>query len=134
MEFDQQKLEEFKANQKTQFLCTQFDDTAKKLEDAKTMAEDPGMAELAADEIKTLEESLQAQFEEMDRIVENSREEEKKPYGVTLEVRAGAGGDEAALFAEELANMYLAYAQRKGWQTSRKFWYSFARSLGCVTV
>ncbi len=119
MEFDQDKLAEFKANQKTQFLMTQFDATAEKLEEAKAMAEDPDMAELAGDEIKALETSLQEQYNEMDRIVEASREEEVKPYGVTLEVRAGAGGDEAALFAEELANMYLKYAETKGWQTSR---------------
>src|SRR5690606_24118369 len=35
-----------------------------------------------------------------------------------LEVRAGAGGEEAALFAEELAGMYLAYAEKQGWTVS----------------
>src|SRR5690606_8783361 len=35
-----------------------------------------------------------------------------------LEVRAGAGGDEASLFAEELANAYLRYAERQGWRVS----------------
>ena len=37
---------------------------------------------------------------------------------VILEVRAGAGGDEAGLFAAELLRMYLRYAERKGWKTS----------------
>jgi peptide chain release factor 1 len=37
---------------------------------------------------------------------------------VILEVRAGAGGDEAGLFAQELLRMYLRYAERKGWKTS----------------
>ena len=36
--------------------------------------------------------------------------------GVILEIRAGAGGDEAALFARELAGMYLKYAPRRGWR------------------
>jgi peptide chain release factor 1 len=36
---------------------------------------------------------------------------------VILEVRAGAGGDEAGLFGEELLQMYLRYAERKGWKT-----------------
>ena len=54
----------------------------------------------------------------MERILEASKVEEAKPYGVLLEVRAGAGGEEAALFAEELAYMYLRYAERKRWQTS----------------
>ncbi|RYZ33601.1 MAG: peptide chain release factor 1, partial [Myxococcaceae bacterium] len=35
---------------------------------------------------------------------------------VILEIRAGAGGDEAALFAEEVMQMYLRYADRKGWK------------------
>jgi peptide chain release factor 1 len=52
----------------------------------------------------------------MDRIIEASREEDEKPYGVVLEVRAGAGGDEAALFAEELAQAYLRYADLRGWK------------------
>jgi peptide chain release factor 1 len=38
--------------------------------------------------------------------------------GVILEVRAGAGGDEAGLFAAELLRMYLRYAERKGWKYS----------------
>ena len=119
MEFDAEKLAEFKDNQKTQFLMTQFSVTREKLEEAKQLAESsPEMAELAAEEIKTLEEQLQAQFAEMDKIIESAREEEAKPYGVVLEVRAGAGGDEAALFAEELANAYLRYAESQGWPYS----------------
>ena len=119
MEHSEEKLQEFRDNQKTQFLVTQYDDTAAKLEEAKLMLSDPGMAELAEAEVAEIQKQLDAQYEEMDRIIESSKEEEAKPYGVTLEVRAGAGGDEAALFAEELANMYLKYAETKGWQTSR---------------
>src|SRR3989338_7403708 len=37
--------------------------------------------------------------------------------GVIAEIRAGAGGNEAALFARELANMYIKYAGRVGWKT-----------------
>ena len=119
MEHSQEKLNEFRENHKTQFLMTQFDDACEKLEEAKVLAlSDPEMAELAEEEIKTLEEQVQNQFDEMDRIVESSREEEQKPYGVMLEVRAGAGGDEAALFAEELANMYLTYAANNNWSCS----------------
>jgi peptide chain release factor 1 len=76
------------------------------------------MAELAQEEIAQLTEQLKGQFDEMDRIIEASKEEDAKPYGVVLEVRAGAGGDEASLFAGELAQMYLAYAGMQGWKTS----------------
>lgn len=118
MEFDPKKLQEFRANQKTQFLMTQFDAYFRKLEEARKLAEDKDMAALAAEEIKDLEAQLAEQFAEMDRIIETSKEEEQKPYGIILEVRAGAGGDEAALFAEELAQAYLKYAERQGWPYS----------------
>ena len=120
MEFPENKLQEFRDHQKTQFLMTQFDVVAERLQEAKELAaSDPAMAELAEVEIAELTEQLTSQYEEMNRIVEASREEEAKPYGVVLEVRAGAGGDEAALFAEELAQAYLKYAETAGWQTAR---------------
>ncbi|MFT7507090.1 MAG: peptide chain release factor 1 [Acidimicrobiales bacterium] len=119
MEHDQDKLEEFKNNHKTQYLLSVYNAELQKLVDARELADsDPEMAELAKEEIETLEVQLQNQFDEMDKIIESTKEEEAKPYGVMLEVRAGAGGDEAALFAEELAAMYLTYAQNKGWQTT----------------
>src|SRR5690606_41043820 len=117
MLFDQEKLKEFHDNQRTQFLAGQFDDYLKKLKEAEDMAaSDPEMAELAASEIEELKRILTDQFAEMDRIIEAGREEDEKPYGLILEVRAGAGGDEAALFAEELATAYLRYAESQGWQ------------------
>jgi peptide chain release factor 1 len=115
---DETKLAQWREHPKTQFLMTQYDATVGQLAEAETLAaSDPAMAELAVEEIATLKESLGAQYEEMDRIIEASREEDAKPYGVVLEVRAGAGGDEASLFAAELANMYLKYAERNGWQS-----------------
>ena len=115
---EEEKLAEWREHQKTQFLMTQYDATQAQLHEAETLAKtDPAMAELAAEEIATLRQSLEAQYTEMDRIVEADRVEDAKPYGGVLEVRAGAGGDEASLFAAELANMYLKYAERNGWKT-----------------
>lgn len=120
MEFNQDKLREFKEHHKTQFLASQFESELAKLREAEELAaSDPEMAELAKEEIETLTKQLTDQFSEMDRIIESSKEEDAKPYGVMLEVRAGAGGDEASLFAAELANMYLKYAEVNGWPTSR---------------
>jgi peptide chain release factor 1 len=118
MEFDEEKLEQFHEHHKTQFLASQFDTYVQKLHDAQVLAaSDPEMAELAQAEIEELEAQLATMFSEMDAIIESSKEEDAKPYGVLLEVRAGAGGDEAALFAQELAQMYLRYAEKKGWQS-----------------
>lgn len=119
MTYNEEELQDFRDNQKTQFLAGQFDDLTKKQVSAKKLAEeDPEMAELAEDEIQEIEKQRLALFEEMTRITESVKEEEERPYGVVLEVRAGAGGDEAALFAEELAQMYLQYALIQGWFTS----------------
>lgn len=119
MHFDPEKLQEFRDHPKTQFLTGQFDRYLKQLEEAESLAgTDPEMAELAKQEIADLRRQLNDQFAELERIIEASRVEDEKPYGLIMEVRAGAGGDEAALFAEELAQAYLKYAANQGWRTS----------------
>ena len=119
MEFSEEELDLFKEHHKTQFLAGQFEVYQQKLEEAKQLVEsDPDMAELAEEEIAELTEQLDTQFSEMDRIIESSKEEEARPYGVVLEVRAGAGGDEAALFAEQLAQAYLRYSDNQKWSYS----------------
>ncbi len=119
MEFKEEQLMAFRAHPKTQFLCGQFDDVVKKRDEALALIDsDESMRELAEEEVAALNEQLMHRYTEMDRIVEDSKVEEAKPYGVILEVRAGAGGEEAALFAEQLSYMYLRYAEVKGWETS----------------
>ena len=115
-EFKGEVLEIMRQHQKTQFLAGQFDELMKKRSEAQHLLEsDPSMAELAKEEVTMLDEQLLHLYAEMERILEASKAEEEMPYGVLLEVRAGVGGEEAALFAEELAHMYLRYAERKGW-------------------
>ncbi len=62
------------------------------------------------------EEDKAALLTQMDEILKAEEGSDELPNEVVLEVRAGVGGEEAALFAEELAHMYRAYAQTKGWQ------------------
>lgn len=120
MEFEEEQLQAFRDHEKTQFLMTHFDQLQKDLAEAEELgATDPAMAELAKEEITELTKNLTSQYEEMLRIVAASMEEDIKPYGVVLEVRAGAGGDEASLFAMQLAEMYLGYAELQKWQTFR---------------
>jgi peptide chain release factor 1 len=116
MEYTDAELQTFRDNQKTQFLASQFDALTKAKDEALLLGQDDEMmATLVGEEVAKLETQQQELYVEMRRIIESAKEEEEKPYGVMLEVRAGAGGDEAALFAEELAQMYLAYATKKGW-------------------
>ncbi len=73
------------------------------------------MQELALDELKNLSAQKEAVLKQMDDILTAEKEEDEFPNEIILEVRAGAGGDEASLFARELAEMYEKYAERRGW-------------------
>ena len=116
MEFDTEALQQFRDNHKTQFLASQFDALKFDYDAAVLMIEaEPEMAELAKTEADELGTRLLTMQAEMERILEAAKEEDEIPYGVVLEVRAGAGGDEAALFAEELAQMYMLHAKNNGW-------------------
>ena len=119
MEYNETELQTFKENHKTQFLASQFYDLSRKQKEATDLlAIDPDMTDLVGEEIAELENRRAGLYAEMKRIIETIKVEDEKPYGVILEVRAGAGGDEAALFAEQLAGMYLAYAEIKNWPYS----------------
>lgn len=74
------------------------------------------MAELAEEEIATLEEQKQV-LEESIKASNTKDEESYDKRNILLEVSGAAGGDEAKLWAEELLNMYIRAAQRKGFQT-----------------
>jgi peptide chain release factor 1 len=54
--------------------------------------------------------------EQFASIEQSEKEEEEFPNEIILEARAGAGGDEANLFAHQLVDMYCRYAEAKGWQ------------------
>ncbi len=115
--FDETLLAEFREHYKTQFLASQFDALFTQFKETEQLAEsDPEMREMALEEMTSFESQLDELYQQMQAILIASQEEEEIPYGVVLEVRAGAGGDEAALFAEELANMYLQYAAKNGWR------------------
>lgn len=77
---------------------------------------DPAMKDLAEKEVADIALQKQGLIAEIERITQSAEEERSFPNELILEVRAGAGGEEAALFAEELANMYLRYAESVGWQ------------------
>ncbi len=111
-------IESRASDPKFSFYIQQIKDIDSKIEEAKQMLEDPDLKELADEEIKTLQEQKEAIFAEIEKILEKEKEEQEFPNEITLEVRAGAGGDEASLFAHELADMYIKYAAKKGWSVS----------------
>lgn len=121
-------LQCYKDNQKTQYHAEQYERLEREANEVRELAaSDPSMAELAATELAALVMQQEALATQMEEIVRVEEEEDRFPNEVILEVRAGAGGDEAALFAGDLANMYRGYAESHGW-TMRPI----ATSLGPV--
>ena len=84
------------------------------VEDLQAMAADPEMAAMAADEL----DALNARLPDLEREVAlllAPRDADENASAV-LEVRAGTGGDEAAIFAGDLFRMYSRYASTRGWR------------------
>jgi peptide chain release factor 1 len=76
---------------------------------------DDDMRDMAQSELDALKES-ETEFEDKLRVMLLPKDP-NDDKGVIMEVRAGTGGDEAALFASELMRMYLRYAERRRWKT-----------------
>ncbi|GLQ88823.1 peptide chain release factor 1 [Dyella flagellata] len=88
--------------------------TERELADARAMLDDPELRDMAAEDIPQLE----ARLAELDSnlqclLIPKDPRDEANLY---LEVRAGSGGDEAAIFAGDLFRMYTRYAERQRWQ------------------
>ncbi len=77
---------------------------------------DKELAPLFQEELEALSSVLTQKQAELDELLFPSDERDNR--SVFLEIRAGTGGQEAALFASDLATMYTSYAQKKGWKTS----------------
>jgi len=86
----------------------------RELEESKALLEDPDMREMAALEIETLTTGI-AEYEERLKLMLLPKDP-NDDKNVIVEVRAAAGGDEAALFAAELFRMYARYAERRRWK------------------
>ena len=84
--------------------------------EARAMAagDDPDMAEMGREELETLEPKLEEMTQEARlRLLPRDPDDYRN---AVVEVRAGAGGEEAALFGAELVRMYVHYAEKRGWK------------------
>ena len=89
-------------------------DTEASIEETETLAADPEMAGLAADELRTLRERRETLMARVRTLLIPKDPNDDKD--VIVEVRAGSGGDEAALFAADLFRMYTRFAERNRWK------------------
>ena len=85
------------------------------LDVAQGLLEEPDMAEMAREEIAQAQADMaQLQAALQAALLPRDPDDERPAF---LEIRAGTGGDESALFAGDLARMYLRFCERRGWRT-----------------
>jgi len=97
-------------NDKIEKLKIQVSDTKTLVQEEK----DPEMKELAKEELKELENQLAAFSEKLKILLIPKDPLDEK--NIIMEIRAGTGGEEAALFASDLYRMYSRFAETKGWK------------------
>ncbi len=83
------------------------------LEGVRELLEDPDMREMAEADAASLQQSIERATQEVQRLLIPKDPNDSK--NVVLEIRAGAGGDEAALFAADLWRMYSRHAEQRRW-------------------
>lgn len=118
---DQQKLvkisQEHAALKKTVDLINKIEKITKQIEDNRQIIneeKDLEFKEMAELELDGLEKELEILKEALEEDINPSSPNDKK--NAIIEIRAGAGGDEAALFAGDLFRMYSRYCERKSWK------------------
>ncbi len=84
------------------------------LDDAKAMLADPEMKEMAEDEMAHCKNEIERLEQDLQILLLPRDPDDMR--SVFLEIRAGTGGDESALFGGDLLRMYTRYAERKGWR------------------
>jgi peptide chain release factor 1 len=92
----------------------EYKDVVGHLTATEELMKDPDMRELAQEELESLEARRDALLADIRVLLVPKDPNDAK--NVVLEIRAGAGGDEAALFAADLFRMYSRYAERQGWR------------------
>ncbi|MBQ3294227.1 peptide chain release factor 1 [Candidatus Saccharibacteria bacterium] len=93
-------------------LKAQIEADEKALAEAKELANDPELGELAREDVESLTKKLEEEKAEMEEKMIPRDPLDDRP--AIMEIRAGAGGDEASLFAGELYRMYVKFAERSG--------------------
>jgi peptide chain release factor 1 len=110
-------LEELKKNHDTSYLAGILERLDREEAQVREMmGGDDDLHAMASEELKSIQEQREATLKQIQDILDKEKEEEEFANEVVLEVRAGAGGDEASLFAWELAHMYELFSTSRGWQ------------------
>lgn len=110
------ELDKYKTNSRTAYLAESLARLLKEESELnEVLKSDPSMGELAKKDLADLATQKAALEKQMEAVLAEKSFEDEYPDELVLEVRAGVGGEEAALFARKLADMYHGFAERKGW-------------------
>ncbi len=113
-------IEEYKKNPKTSYLAQEYEKISHQENQTKEMIDnDVSLKKLGEEELEEFKIKKKVIAKQIAEILILTKEEEEFPNEIILEVRAGAGGDEASLFAFNLAEMYEKYADSQGWRFSK---------------
>ncbi|MFH1402497.1 MAG: PCRF domain-containing protein [Patescibacteria group bacterium] len=113
-------LDESQKNPKTAYLAQEYKKISYQENQTREMlAKDPTLRDLVQEELADFSARKKTLVKQILEIIESTKEEEKFSNEIILEIRAGAGGDEASLFAHTLAQMYEKYAENQGWQSKK---------------
>ena len=93
-------------------LSKKIEQKKNNLEEANSLLNDPELGEIAKEDSEKLKNELKIMETRLEELLIPRDPEDDKP--AIVEIRAGAGGDEASLFAAELYRMYIKYAERHG--------------------
>ena len=110
-----ENLDELKQNHKTSFLAYEYERLLVQRREIEEMSSDPQMQEMAKEELSIIDEQIDGIKKKVDEIIKAEEEADEYPSELIMEIRPGAGGEEASLFAEQLAIMYERYADSIGW-------------------
>lgn len=109
-------LKEYKDNPKTKYYAEELSRLlAKKTENDSLIQSDPDMFELINEDNLQIIEQQNNIISQIKEILKSEMHEEEFPNEIVLELRAGAGGDEASIFASQLAEMYQRYSENNNW-------------------
>lgn len=111
--------DELKQNPRTHYLAIELDRLNAQKNETEFLATDPDMAALAEDDLKSINEQIKNLELQIQEILDKEKEEEEFPNEIVIELRAGAGGEEGGLFAENLMEMYERFAAKKGWSCKK---------------
>jgi peptide chain release factor 1 len=104
-----------KENPRVQYFISELERLEKSKQEAEELFTNPEMKDLAEEELKSIAQEQETFLNQIEESLKKEEEEEEFPNEIVLEVRAGAGGDEASIFAYQLAQMYQRYAEKQGW-------------------